>query len=92
MKSGTGYVGIKNLGCTCYMSSLIQQLFMMPRFRSAVTSCEEPTFEPELKEENLLYQVQKMFLFLWESEKKFYNPKDFCNAFKDYEGNPTNVT
>ena len=46
----------------------------------------------EIKEENLLYQVQKMFLTLWHSDKKFYNPKDFCNAFKDYEGNPTNVT
>ncbi len=29
---------------------------------------------------------------LWLSQKKFYNPKEFCHAFKDYEGNPTNVS
>ena len=32
-----------------------------------------------------------MFLNLMLSNKKFYNPKDLCNAFKDYDGNPTNV-
>ena len=32
-----------------------------------------------------------MFLSLKESEKQFYNPRYFCNAFKDWEGNPTNV-
>jgi hypothetical protein len=26
------------------------------------------------------------------SEKRYYNPKPFCNSFKDYEGNPTNVS
>lgn len=38
-----------------------------------------------------MYQVQKIFLTLWNSDKKYYIPKEFCNAFKDYEGNPTNV-
>jgi hypothetical protein len=33
-----------------------------------------------------------MFLNLENSDKKFYIPKDFCNAFKDYDGNPTNVS
>lgn len=28
---------------------------------------------------------------LTESEKQYYNPKNFCQAFKDWEGNPTNV-
>jgi len=30
-------------------------------------------------------------LALSESEKQYYNPKNFCQAFKDWEGNPTNV-
>lgn len=32
-----------------------------------------------------------MFINLFYSDKKSYNPKSFCLAFKDYEGNPTNV-
>jgi ubiquitin carboxyl-terminal hydrolase 9/24 len=35
-KSATGYVGIKNLGCICYMNSFLQQMFMIPSFREAV--------------------------------------------------------
>jgi ubiquitin carboxyl-terminal hydrolase 9/24 len=93
MKSPTGYVGIKNLGCICYMNSFIQQLFMIPYFRHAITATEDPCFSPapEDIEDNLLFQIQKMFLNLQHSEKKFYNPKDLCHAIKDYEGNPTNV-
>ena len=32
-KSSTGYVGLSNLGATCYMNSLMQQLYMVPPLR-----------------------------------------------------------
>lgn len=35
-KSSTGYVGLKNLGATCYMNSLMQQLFMIPSLRNGI--------------------------------------------------------
>jgi len=35
-KSSSGYVGLKNLGCTCYMNSFFQQIFMIPDFRQAI--------------------------------------------------------
>lgn len=75
MKSSTGYVGIKNLGCICYMNSFMQQLFMIPYFRHSIVSCADPYFREEEKLDNLLYQMQKMFLNLEFSDKKFYNPK-----------------
>ncbi len=91
MKSSTGYVGLKNLGCICYMNSFMQQLYMIPFFRHSIVSCQDPNFKQENIDEDLLYQIQKMFLNLRNSDKKFYNPKPFCHAFKDYDGNPTNV-
>jgi len=35
-KSKTGYVGIKNLGCICYMNSLLQQFFMIKIFSNGI--------------------------------------------------------
>ena len=90
-KSSTGYVGIKNLGCICYMLSLFQQLFMIQSFRNDLLTVKDPNFEKVEKEENMLYQLQVLFAGLLKSEKQYVNPKGFCHAFKDYEGQPVNV-
>ena len=33
ISSSQNYVGIVNLGCICYMNSMMQQFFMVPQFR-----------------------------------------------------------
>jgi hypothetical protein len=45
IKSSTGYVGLKNLGCICYMNSFFQQIFMIPKFRRNLLACEDPNFK-----------------------------------------------
>jgi hypothetical protein len=35
-RAESGFVGLVNLGCTCYNSALIQQLYMTPEFRKLV--------------------------------------------------------
>lgn len=55
-KSYTGYVGLENLGCTCYMNSTLQQLYMIPEFREAILRIAEDS-NNEDPEENLLYQL-----------------------------------
>ena len=37
-KSDTGFVGLDNLACICYMNSSLQNLYMVPEFRAAVLS------------------------------------------------------
>ncbi len=43
------YCGLKNLGCTCYMNSMLQQFFMIPAFRYNLLSIDDGAPE-ELKE------------------------------------------
>lgn len=54
-KSSTGYVGLKNLGCICYMNSLLQQLYMIPTLRNAILYVDDPKFKSTKKEDNILY-------------------------------------
>lgn len=90
-KSTTGFVGIKNLGCICYMIALLQQLYMIPSFRENILAVDDPKKAEVPKADNLLYQLQCIFAFLHQSEQQYYNPQGFTDAFKDWDGNPTNV-
>jgi ubiquitin C-terminal hydrolase len=36
------YSGLKNQGCTCYMNSVLQQLFMMPKLRMSLSNATLP--------------------------------------------------
>lgn len=40
-RSPTGYAGLKNLGSTCYINSMIQQLFMNKTFRYCILRADD---------------------------------------------------
>lgn len=54
-RSVTGYVGLKNIGCICYMNSIMQQLFMITPFRKAMLEVEDQNAHQEPNEQNVLY-------------------------------------
>lgn len=54
-RAKTGYVGLRNLGCTCYMNSLLQQFFMISDFRDTILSIEDENTGKVAKHENLLH-------------------------------------
>lgn len=78
-RSECGYVGLTNLGATCYMASCIQHLYMMPQAREAVLSVPP---QNALKHANTLHELQRMFAYLMESERKSYNPRSFCRVYQ----------
>ncbi|CAK0801546.1 unnamed protein product [Prorocentrum cordatum] len=97
-KSTTGFVGLKNFGATCYINSVLQQLFAHAEFREGILegTGPHPTPPPEAPaahsaERELLYQLQVVFSSLQASQRQFYSPKDFCSKFRDWEGNPVDV-
>ncbi|KAL0270091.1 UNVERIFIED_CONTAM: hypothetical protein PYX00_007611 [Menopon gallinae] len=77
-RSDCGYVGLTNLGATCYMASCMQHLYMMPQARSSIldAKCNSGS-----KHEETLKELQRMFAYLMESERKAYNPRSFCKVY-----------
>ena len=77
-KKTSPFVGLKNLGCTCYMNSLLQSFFNFTPFRESLLKCE-------CKEEpkNSLYQIKKLFYSLKYLEINYYSPETFPNNFDD---------
>ena len=98
-KSFYGYVGLKNLGCICYMNAMLQQFYMTPSFRHAILMSDDKKVPNLVKkdnkyiiDDNVLHQLQQMFGFLELSDRQDHNPHEFCFSFKDYAGQPVNVS
>jgi ubiquitin carboxyl-terminal hydrolase 34 len=90
------HVGLKNLGCICYMNSMLQQFFMSPTFRRGILQVDDG-IEPDMNnnlnvDDNPFHQIQRMFSYLEMSNREDYNPEGFCFSFKDWDGNPTNTS
>ena len=94
-KKVCGHVGLYNLGATCYMNSILQQIYMMPTLRYALMGVDDKDKCLEGKifsaqDDNFLHQLQVMFGYLTLSEKQYYNPYNFCKSFKDSNGHSIN--
>jgi len=97
-RSTLGYAGIYNLQCICYMNAMLQQFYMTPAFRYGILAADDYN-KPDYVEkdgrqidDNVFHQLQRMFAFLDVSHRRDYNPRDFCFSFKDWSGEPVNVT
>lgn len=97
-RSSTGYVGLRNLGSTCYMNSLLQVLYMNEDIRDYFLKHLRFDAQPggsmhidELRN-NIAFQLKRIFYALKYSNKKYYAPNEWAYAFKDETGvNPIDV-
>jgi ubiquitin C-terminal hydrolase len=95
-KSDTGFVGLDNLACICYMNSSIQNLYMVPEFRAAILNVSMSVTNSvgtssQHYSAGLFYQFQRLLSYLCGSEKRSYNPRQFCGSFPDLGNTENNV-
>ena len=61
-RSATGFVGLRNMGCTCYMNALLQVLFMLPPLRQGLLALDlgAERMGPGEAADNSLVQLQRV--------------------------------
>jgi ubiquitin carboxyl-terminal hydrolase 34 len=88
-RSSAGHVGLQNMSNTCYLNSLLAQLFMNRSFRSFVLGMDVSQTDESQK---LLYSMKVLFAKMQNSYSKAVEPKDFVEAITDYEGEPIDIS
>lgn len=102
VKSPGQCVGLVNQGATCYMNALLQQLFQVQRFSEGIMAIEWDDLRNFLKEDckgdeanaaaDVIFQLQVTFGYLKLSQKRYYDARSFCAAFRDYDGQPLRLS
>eukprot|EP01125_Pyxidicula_operculata_P020862 TRINITY_DN7838_c0_g1_i1.p1 TRINITY_DN7838_c0_g1~~TRINITY_DN7838_c0_g1_i1.p1 ORF type:complete len:1066 (+),score=243.03 TRINITY_DN7838_c0_g1_i1:1573-4770(+) len=71
------FVGLKNLGATCYMNTLMQVLYSNKMLRQAVYD-----WNGTENEDKICYQMMLLFAELQETTQNYHNPKSFASSIK----------
>ena len=70
------YIGLKNMTATCYLNSIIQQLYMIPMFRETILKIKNSS------KNNVLFELQLLFSALKIYEFAYYDPRSFVEINK----------
>ena len=80
-RSSCDFVGLTNLGATCYMASCMQHLFMVGPAKRGILDAGALAETTQPQHKKILNELQRLFAFLSASERKAYNPKSFCKVY-----------
>ena len=89
IKKNLDIVGMRNLGNTCYINTIIQLLFMITNFKYSIIDAndnKEPIKNELLDDDNFLHQLQKIFTYLLFTSYGEVIPKDFIISSKTING------
>ncbi|KAJ5143206.1 Protein of unknown function DUF3517, partial [Penicillium bovifimosum] len=87
LRSAQGYAGLRNLSNTCYLNSLMTQLFMNVDFRHFILNLPIA----DRVSQRLLYETQRLFTWMQETWNKCIEPSDFVNSILTYENKGIDV-
>lgn len=90
IRSPEGYAGLRNLSNTCYMNSLLSQLFMNIGFRDFMLQLE--VADPGSSSRKLLDETKKVFGNMQETWHKSVDPQGLVESIRTYENEPIDVT
>ncbi|KAI6778403.1 ubiquitin carboxyl-terminal hydrolase 34 [Emericellopsis cladophorae] len=82
LRASSGYVGLRNLANTCYLNSLVTQLFMNPEFRAFMLKAKQKSTTDS---QHLLTETKKVFGYMQETYQRFVDPSALVYSIKTYE-------
>ena len=74
------FIGLKNFGATCYLNSLLQQMYMIPTFKEDLFKFDMNNTDK--LDESTIYNMQLTFVNLKQGLFQFYPPMKFIKSFK----------
>ena len=89
IRSPVGYPGLRNLSNTCYMNSLLTQLFMNVSFRGFILDTH---IADGVSSQKLLSETKKLFAFMQESMLKSVDTQGIADSVVNYENTLIDVS
>ncbi|KAH6687235.1 ubiquitin carboxyl-terminal hydrolase [Plectosphaerella plurivora] len=81
VRAPCGYAGLRNLGNTCYLNSLLTQLFMNTSFRKFMV--EAPVKDEDAQE--LLMETRRLFCNLQDTTRRYVDTNSMVSTIKTYD-------
>ncbi|KAJ6006478.1 hypothetical protein N7451_004422 [Penicillium sp. IBT 35674x] len=89
IRAPEGYAGLKNLSNTCYLNSLMTQLFMNVEFRDFMLKLQVVDGDSS---QRLLDETQRLFAWMQNTWTKSIDPQSFVESIRTYDNEAIDVT
>lgn len=89
LRAPEGYAGLKNLSNTCYLNSLMTQLFMNIEFRDFILKLKLDSPDSSQK---LLSETQRLFAWMQDGWTKCVDPQDFVESIRTYDNDLIDIS